>query len=60
VPVSLLKPVGKILIFSGSFGGDFEFRDGTEIRGNREKIDREAGKMGSAGEFRRKLGLTKG
>jgi hypothetical protein len=60
VPVSLLNPVSKILIFCGSFAGDREFRDGAEIRGNREKIDREVGKMGSAGEFRQELGLTKG
>ena len=60
VPVSLLKPVGKILIFCGSFGGDLEFRDGTEIRGIREKIDKGIRKMGGAGEFRPELGLTKG
>jgi hypothetical protein len=50
----------RVLIFCRSFGGDREFRDGTEIRGNREKIDRELGKTGSAGEFRRELGLRKG
>jgi hypothetical protein len=60
VPVPLLNPVGKILIFCGSFGGDREFRDGTEIRGNREKIDREVGKTSGAAEFRSELGLTKG
>ena len=59
VLVSLLNSAGEILIFCGSFGRDCEFRDGTEIRGNREKIDREVSKMGSAGEFRRELGLTK-
>jgi hypothetical protein len=51
VPVSLLNFAGKIPIFCGSFGHDREFRDGTEIRGNREKIDREVGKMGSAASF---------
>jgi hypothetical protein len=52
VPVSLLNFAGKIPIFIGSFGHDREFRDGTEIRGNREKIDREVGKkMGSAASF---------
>jgi hypothetical protein len=60
VPVSLPNSAGKIVIFCGSFGRDREFRDGTEIRGNREKIDREVGKMGSAGEFRWEFGLTKG
>jgi hypothetical protein len=39
---------------------DREFRDGTEIREIREKIDKGIGKMGGAGEFRPELGLTKG
>jgi hypothetical protein len=51
VPVSLLNFAGKIPIFCGSFGHDREFRDGIEIRGNREKIDREVGKMGSAASY---------
>jgi hypothetical protein len=42
------------------FWGDCEFRDGTEIRGIREKIDKGVGKMGGAGEFRPELGLTIG
>ena len=41
-------------------GGDREFRDGFEIRGIREKIDKRIGKMGGAGEFRPEFGLTKG
>jgi len=60
VPLSLLNRQGEFPHISPVFGGDREFHDGTEIRGNREKIDREVGKMGSAGEFRRELGLTKG
>jgi hypothetical protein len=40
--------------------GDRDFRDGTEIRGIREKIDKGVGKTGGISDFRRKLGLTKG
>jgi hypothetical protein len=39
------------------FWGDCGFRDGTEIRGIREKIDKEVGKMGGAGEFRPALSI---
>jgi hypothetical protein len=38
---------------------DREFRDGSEIRGIREKFAKGAGKMAVAGEFRPQRGLTR-
>jgi len=55
--LSLLNPRAKSPCLA-VLSGDCEFRDGTDIRGIGDKIDKEVGNVGGAGGVR--LALTKG
>jgi hypothetical protein len=52
VPLSLLNPEAENPYILWAFWGNREFRDGSEIRGIREKIAERLAKRQFAGEFR--------
>jgi len=59
VPLSLLNPQGRNPYILAAFWGNREFRDGSKIRGIREKIAKAVRKRAVAGEFRPQRGLKK-